>query len=216
MKELSKIQSTLNCPKNRHNNHGNYSYRTCEDILESLKPLLGEAIITLSDDVVFLSDKSIHKQKTSKGETVLESDRVYVKATATFTIGSSSVSCSGMARESLWKPGTDASQITGTASSYARKSALSGLLMLDDSQDADTKKNYEEAVKNSTPANLITDTQLENISVLFEKAEMGEESKITAIKWASETRTHLAQELSQAEAAKLISATTQKIERNAQ
>ena len=115
------VQSTLKAPKNQRNNFGNYNYRSCEDILEAVKPILaGQGLIlTITDDMVMLGN------------------RFYVKATATISDGENSISNSAFAREEETKKGMDASQITGSASSYARKYALNGLLCIDDTKDAD-------------------------------------------------------------------------------
>ncbi len=211
MKILAQIQGTLNAPKTHKNSFGNYNYRTCEDILAAVKPLLNGATLTMSDRVVFLSGESIHKETNKKGETVLHSDRVYIVATATITHDGESISCEGCARESLWKAGTDASQITGSASSYARKTALSGLLLLDDNKDADSVNRHDTAVENAIPPNLLTEPQKSNIMGLSEKANMDPENLINAIKWASTNRTPNVDELSQDEAAKLIGQITKKI-----
>ena len=122
MQKLITIQKTLKAPKGNYNSFGKYKYRSCEDILEAVKPLLAEhgCLLTLSDDVHLIGD------------------RYYIKATATFTDGDNSVSVTALARESLDKKGMDDSQITGTASSYARKYALNGLFLIDDTKDADT------------------------------------------------------------------------------
>lgn len=119
---LSKIQSELKAPKGQYNSFGKYSYRSCEDILEALKPLLAEhgATITISDTV----------------EAVL--DRIYIKATATLTAGGETIAVTAFAREEDAKKGMDASQVTGAASSYARKYALNGLFAIDDTNDSDT------------------------------------------------------------------------------
>ena len=121
-RELVCIQSTLKAPKNQLNKFGGYHYRSCEDIMEAVKPLLREQNCTL-----IVSD-----------EVVLIGDRYYVKATATITTASGeSWSNTAYAREQADKKGMDAAQVTGAASSYARKYALSGLLCLDDNKDAD-------------------------------------------------------------------------------
>ena len=123
---LVKIQSTLKAPKGNFNSFGKYKYRSCEDIVEALKPILADHgyHLILSDEVVGVLD------------------RVYVKATATIYNGSEVVGQStAFARESLDKKGMDDSQITGTASSYARKYALNGLLAIDDTKDADTDEH---------------------------------------------------------------------------
>lgn len=118
---LQIIQTGLKAPKGQFNNFGKYAYRSCEDILEALKPLLAEnkATLTLSDDVVAVAD------------------RIYIKATATLAVGEETRSTLGWAREEEAKKGMDASQVTGAASSYARKYALNGLFAIDDTKDSD-------------------------------------------------------------------------------
>lgn len=125
-----KIQTTLKAPKNLFNSFGNYKYRNAEGILEAVKPLLAENKLSMyiSDDVQAVND------------------RVYVKATVSiFDIETGeSVMATASAREALNKKGMDDSQITGTASSYARKYALNGIFLLDDTKDADTDENQKE------------------------------------------------------------------------
>jgi len=123
--KLADIQQKLKAPKGRKNSFGGYNYRNCEDILDALKPLLQE------DDLFYLTD-----------EIVLIGDRFYIKATATFN----DVSVSAFARESLLKKGMDEAQITGSASSYARKYALNGLFAIDDAEDIDSN-SYTEKTK---------------------------------------------------------------------
>lgn len=132
MSELLQIQQSLKAPKSQVNGFGKYKYRSCEDILEALKtPLLAaECYVVISDDIVMVGD------------------RVYVKATAELKKGGKSLELStAFAREPLDKKGADASQITGAASSYARKYALNGLFAIDDNADADTQDNTEQATK---------------------------------------------------------------------
>lgn len=127
IEELIKIQSELKAPKDKRNNFGGYNYRSCEQILESVKPLLKECgcVITITDSMEMIGT------------------RFYVKATATLTDKSgASVSVSAYAREEETKKGMDASQITGSASSYARKYALNGLLCIDDTKDADALNTH--------------------------------------------------------------------------
>lgn len=128
--KLLKIQSSISVPKNQYNKFGGYDYRSCEDILSALKPFLTEAkcTVTVNDDLVFIGN------------------RYYIKATATLIDCESgeSVSNQSFAREEESKKGMDSSQITGTASSYARKYALNGLLLLDDVKDADTNENQQQ------------------------------------------------------------------------
>ncbi len=120
--KLSNAQVELKAPKGQFNNFGKYKYRSAEDILEAVKPVNKNHGFTL-----FLSD-----------EPLLIGDRYYIKATATITDGKETFSVTAFARESLQKKGMDDSQITGTASSYARKYALNGLYLIDDTKDADT------------------------------------------------------------------------------
>lgn len=122
-KKLAEIQLNLNAPKNQFNNFGKYAYRSCEDILEGVKPLLGELFLSISDEVVQVGD------------------RFYVKATATITDGETSHSSSAFAREQLDKKGMDDAQLTGATSSYARKYCLNGLFGIDDAKDADTNEH---------------------------------------------------------------------------
>ena len=128
------IQHKLKAPKGQYNSFGQYKYRSCEDILEGVKPLLKEYKIALliNDEIVQIGE------------------RYYVKATAKITDGRESVSATAYAREPLEKKGADASQITGATSSYARKYALNGLLAIDDSKDADTMDNSQNQTSNIT------------------------------------------------------------------
>ena len=122
MKELKLIQQTLKAPKNQYNSFGKYKYRSLEDIVEAVKPLCkkNDCLFTLSDKLVQIGD------------------RYYIEATAKI-VNSEGVSeqCVGYAREEETKKGMDASQITGTASSYARKYACNGLFLIDDNKDSD-------------------------------------------------------------------------------
>lgn len=128
--KLSMIQQKLIAPKTQRNNFGNYNYRSCEDILEAVKPHLkaNKVILTLSDDLVAVGE------------------RYYVKATATLTDCDTgdSISNTAYAREEEKKTGMSESQITGACSSYARKYALNGLFCIDDVKDADARENIEE------------------------------------------------------------------------
>lgn len=126
MKELQEIQSLLKAPKNQFNKFGKFNYRSCEDILEAVKPLLVQhkCILILNDDVVNIGD------------------RYYVKATATIrSEKGEECSSTAYAREADDKSGMDSAQITGSASSYARKYALNGLFCIDDNKDPDSSKN---------------------------------------------------------------------------
>ena len=129
MEKLARIIKSLKAPKSQYNSFGKYHYRNCEDILEAVKPLLDGAILTITDDIMQIGD------------------RFYVRATATFRDGDFVQSVCGWAREELDKKGMDASQITGSASSYARKYALNGLFCIDDTKDADSQNNTGKPAK---------------------------------------------------------------------
>jgi len=128
--KLQGIQTELKAPKGQTNKFGGYRYRSCEDILTALKPLLAQYTCTLaiSDDIVEVGG------------------RVYVKATATLASTSSeddyTINVSGFAREAETKKGMDDAQITGSASSYARKYALNGLFAIDDTKDPDATNDH--------------------------------------------------------------------------
>lgn len=125
------IQHKLKAPKGQYNSFGKYNYRSCEDILEGVKPLLKEHNLALLID----------------DEIVQIGERYYVKATARITDGREIVSATAYAREPDTKKGMDESQITGATSSYARKYALNALLCIDDTKDADTMDNSKKPVQ---------------------------------------------------------------------
>lgn len=131
--KLQGIQSSLKAPKGQTNKFGGYKYRSCEDILTALKPLLAEwgCSIVIDDNL-----------DTCGG-------RVYIKATASLTDNDSDevISTSGFAREAEFKKGMDDAQITGSASSYARKYALNGLFAIDDTKDPDATNDHGKSVK---------------------------------------------------------------------
>ena len=176
--KLLVVQTKLNAPKNRMNKFGGYSYRSCEDILEAVKPILAEvkASIRLSDSIEMIGD------------------RIYVRATALFFHAEKIadkdesvelIMAEAYAREPGEKKGMDAAQITGTASSYARKYALNGLLLIDDAKDPDTDeykvendakaaKKAHSSKKDETDASaldaFVNDGQLKTIEMLLGKA----------------------------------------------
>lgn len=119
-KKLWTIQQTLNAPKGQYNKFGGYSYRSAEDILEAVKPLLQNVTLMVSDEIILIGD------------------RYYVKATATLSDGEDSISATAFAREEKEQKGMTAGQLTGATSSYARKYALNGLFCIDDAKDPDT------------------------------------------------------------------------------
>lgn len=133
MKELTQIQNELKAPKNQYNKFGGYKYRNCEDILEAVKPLLLKYNCNL-----FIYDDAIQI-----------GDRYYIKATAQFYNDSNNTSVSALAREPLNKKGMDESQITGATSSYARKYALNGLFLIDDTKDSDTEEHKQQTQNKS-------------------------------------------------------------------
>ena len=150
--KLVKIQTELKVPKEQRNNFGNYNFRSCEDILEKLKPLEAKynVFLVLSDEVVLIGNNPLvngeeeywdeDARRVLRKTTVATNERFYIKATATLydADDETAISNTAYAREEDAKKGMDASQITGTASSYARKYALNGLFGLDDVKDADT------------------------------------------------------------------------------
>ena len=122
--KLMNIQQELKAPKSQYNDFGKYAYRSCEDILEAVKPLLKKekVVLTIGDELQYIGN------------------RYYIKATATLidTESDAIISNSAYAREEETKKGMDGSQITGASSSYARKYALNGLFGIDDNKDSDT------------------------------------------------------------------------------
>lgn len=135
--KLLYIQANLKAPKGQYNSFGKYNYRACEDILEAVKPLLVEvkATLIIGDEIVVIGD------------------RYYIKATAELidTESQEIIKNTGYAREEESKKGMDASQVTGSASSYARKYALNGLFAIDDTKDSDyTNKGAETPSRTQT------------------------------------------------------------------
>ena len=125
---LAEIQSKLKCPKSLYNSFGKYHYRSAEDILEAVKALVNPMgyYVTINDEIVPIGN------------------RYYVKATVTLTNGEETYSATSFAREEDDKKGMDGSQITGAASSYARKYALNALFAIDDNNDSDKTNNGKE------------------------------------------------------------------------
>ena len=129
IEKLNKIQTELKAPKGQYNSFGKYKYRSCEDIYEAVKPLLKkyELVLQTDDELSYVGE------------------RYYIKATATITdLDGASISNCGYAREEETKKGMDGSQITGASSSYARKYALNGLFLIDDTRDSDSTNEGEE------------------------------------------------------------------------
>lgn len=137
-KKLIEIQNELKAPKSQYNSFGKYNYRSCEDIQESLKPLLVKfgATVFIKDDIVLVDS------------------RYYVKAIVTFVDieTGNTIESFAYARESEEKKGMDSAQVTGATSSYARKYALNGLFLLDDTKDNDHDSNHQTDVKTEKPS----------------------------------------------------------------
>ena len=152
--KLFNIQQKLNAPKNQRNNFGNYNYRSCEDILEAVKPLLSEnkCVLKLSDEIIYTGE------------------RYHVKAIATLTdieTGEKEFA-DGWAREEESKKGMDGSQITGASSSYARKYALNGLFCIDDNKDSDSTNTHGKDNKKNSPS--LSNAQVKRLYALANKA----------------------------------------------
>lgn len=161
--KLVEVQSELKAPKSQFNKFGNYAYRNCEDILEALKPILNKvkAIVNISDEVVLVGE------------------RYYIKATVKFIDAETGeiVEASAMAREEENKKGMDASQLTGSTSSYARKYALNGLFAIDDTKDSDTTNTHGK--ENVT---VLSEAQLKRMYAIGSKAGYSNSKVDTMIK----------------------------------
>ena len=163
---LAEIQQKLKAPKGQYNSFAKFNYRSCEDILEAVKPLLGGLTLVLSDSIVNIGSC---QRKEKDGAESLRSIN-YVCATAKLSNGKDSVECSAYAREAATKKGMDDSQITGAASSYARKYALNGLFAIDDTKDSDTDEVEKgaRAVKKVDP-DMASEAQEKKIFALGKK-----------------------------------------------
>lgn len=140
--KLLSVQAALKAPKGQFNAFGKYNYRSCEDILEAVKPLLYEHGLTL----------------VIRDQVVAVGNRIYVQATAMITNQDGQVTVTAFAREEEDKKGMDGSQITGAASSYARKYALNGLFLIDDTKDSDgTNTHGKDAPSSPAPKNPSSD-----------------------------------------------------------
>ena len=147
------IQSELKAPKGQFNSFGKYSYRSCEDILESVKPLLikNKAVLTITDEIINIGE------------------RFYVKAIAKLTDieDGTSIEVNALAREDETKKGMDLSQVTGSTSSYARKYALNGLFCIDDTKDSDSTNTHgKEEKKADSKTGKIDSTKVKTLKEL--------------------------------------------------
>ena len=165
---LVEIQKKLKAPKDLYNKFGNYKYRSAESILEAVKPLLAEngVLMTITDEIVLIGN------------------RYYVKSTATAQKGSETMCGIGYAREDDSKKGMDGSQVTGASSSYARKYALNGLFLIDDTNDADTdeyRKQQESAPKQQPkPSQPQPAKQPQSQSIFNDETELVAEQEMLA------------------------------------
>lgn len=172
MKELIEIQKELKAPKNQRNNFGKYNYRSCEDILEAVKPLANSkgCSVLLSDEVVEIGG------------------RIYVCAEATLIkTNEQMIKVKAYAREPLQQKGMNEAQITGSASSYARKYALNGLFAIDDTKDSDTNEHKKQV--DNTPvdysvqkASLKACKTLEELKGFYSKLNPAEQKALTKLK----------------------------------
>ena len=173
--KFSEIQQTLKSPKDSRNEFGKYNYRTCSAILEAVKPLLGSATLTVSDELVLIGE------------------RYYIKATATYTNKDEgeTFTATAYAREPLDKKGMDEAQITGASSTYARKAALSGLFAIDDSSnDPDAINTHGQAAdkpsgRRSAPVNDAARAGVKNASQALKTAQA--EAKAVRAAYIAET-----------------------------
>lgn len=156
--KLMNVQQELKAPKGQYNSFGKYKYRSCEDILEAVKPLLekNKLILTLTDTIVPASETRFYVKATAR---LIDIEMADVEGIELKTIENTA-----FAREEEEKKGMDGSQITGTASSYARKYALNGLFLIDDTKDADTDEYHNQ----NEQKKLITKAQIKKLGELVE------------------------------------------------
>lgn len=172
MKELIKIQNELKVPKGNLNKFGNYKYRSAEDILEAVKPVLlkYDATVYLSDEIVLIGTK------------------IFLKATACLTIGEKQICVNGFAETSEHK-GMSAEQTTGTASSYARKYALNGLFLIDETeQDADGKDSTDKKDILTASQKIENCTSLDDLGTVWISLTKDEQKQFVALKDAKKLK----------------------------
>lgn len=168
MNILNKIQKELKVPKGQVNAYGGFKYRSCEDILEAVKPLLDDATLILEDEIVQVGE------------------RYYIKATASLYDGSIISKATAFAREPEAKTKMDDAQVTGASSSYARKYALNGLFLIDDIKDADTQDNTKDLTTGRIGANKAMPTKneekfMEDLVPTPEEVTLWENKLMTAV-----------------------------------
>ena len=167
--KLIKVQNELKAPKNQYNSFGKYSYRNCEDICESVKPLL-----LANGLAMFISDNI-----------ELIGDRYYIKAIVTVvdTETGETLTNSALAREEENKKGMDSSQVTGSTSSYARKYALNGMFLIDDTKDSDfTNTHGKDKEEAKTTSTRLTEPQIKRLYAIAAKASVEKSMVLKAIK----------------------------------
>ena len=188
---LTIIQNELKAPKNQRNNFGKYNYRSCEDIMEALKPILlrHNAGVMLSDKIVCIGVPEVILN--ADGTIAKETGRIYVEATCTFVYGDSLIQATGSAREEYSKKGMDSMQLTGATSSYARKYALNSMFLIDDTKDSDAtnthgnKPEVKVEVKKPAPVSQITPLTDANIQVAIKDGIQEKVLKLIGTKYSA-------------------------------
>ena len=142
--KLAKIQQKLKAPKGQRNDFGNYNFRSAENILEAVKPLLGDLALTINDELIFSGMLEDEIVGAGNNAMKVQTQRVYIKSTVTISDGKESISTSAVAREASIKKGQDSSQTSGATGSYSRKYALNGLFSIDDAKDSDATNKHDE------------------------------------------------------------------------
>lgn len=142
--KLAEIQQKLKAPKGQRNDFGKYNYRSAEDILEAVKPLLGDLALTINDELIFSGMLEDEIVGAGSNAMKVQTQRVYIKSTVTLSDGKESISTSAVAREASIKKGQDSSQTSGATGSYSRKYALNGLFSIDDAKDSDSTNKHDE------------------------------------------------------------------------
>ena len=198
--KLLEVQKELKAPKGQYNSFGKYKYRSCEDILEAVKPLLEKNNLSMqiSDELVVLGGSSepikyeeeYYDRDSGEMQTrtiISGGERFYIKSTVTLidVEDNSTINNTAYAREEEYKKGMDGSQITGTASSYARKYALNGLFLIDDTKDADTDEfqNINEKKATKKQIEILKKYYVgDNLKKLLEKNSINEIEQLSSIK----------------------------------
>ena len=189
--KLMTVQTKLRAPKGQYNSFGKYSYRSCEDILEALKPLLAEvgAIINITDEIKVIGDNfetmEVEDKKTGEKSVRLVGRRFYIEATAMFidVETGDSIVARALAREDETKKGMDLAQVTGSVSSYARKYALNGLFAIDDNKDSDATNTHGKDIKpNMTPVSGLSEAQIKRLLAIGNKSGFNKDTIVKTVK----------------------------------